>query len=337
MRSFCKMTRIFIKRQLLRKAFLLCSMMFLGLFAAFALLCPENQPLSAKIGISFEKSESELDSAFSPLFDSTDIRFVYYSPDEIDMMKRDILLGRLHCGYLISSESEIPITVFENDGSILTPATDEIVFSAWFTAGIGDIAPTLCGSRYAAFIAESVRQQTAKPLSITVKTAEPSIENTDYSTVSPLIYAVSISMSICCAAFCGVFSPKEEKNTLALLCLNHNRTRVSASMAFSQAILYFSLLILGEVILLLLGTAIPYSLFARILANVITAVFCAAASHIFAIIAPRPLILFGVMLWSVGSVLLSGAIFAPELLGNMSWLKFLSPAWFILKFMTALS
>lgn len=339
MKSCRRLIFLFIKQQLAEKVFLLSSALFLTLFSAFALLCPENQPLSAEIGISFEKSESELDSAFSPLFDSTDIRFVYYSPDEIDMMKRDILLGKLHCGYLVSGVSEIPITVFESEGSILTPAADEIVFTSWFTSRIGDIAPDLYGGRHSELIAEAVerQRQSAKPFSLDISFSEQPLQEEGYSAVSPLIYAVSVSMSICCAAFCSILTRGSSSQALSLLCADFGRKRILLCRAAAQAMLYFSLLLCCEVILALSSAALPFGITARLVAAAVSAICCAAVGLTFSVSAPRSAPVCVMMLWSVGSVVFSGALISPELLGSLQWLRFLSPAWFVLKIMAALS
>ncbi|MBP1556830.1 MAG: hypothetical protein J6A76_02835 [Oscillospiraceae bacterium] len=340
MKSYRTLTLLFIKQQLLGRVFPLCAAIFLSLFTAFSLLCPEKQPISAQVGLSYDKSDNELQTALEPLFDSDELRFLYYSPDETDSMRRDIMLGKLHCGYLISDDEKSPITVLENDGSILTPATDEIVFSAWFTARISDIAPKLYGGeKHAELIAEVMQRQSAlaKPLTINIEIAKKSAEQQQYPTLAQLIYAVSISLCLCCAAFCGIFSPKNGRQTVSLLCATASRKSVLLCMALAQAVMFFALLILCELILAALGVAVPFSIPSRLLAAAVLAVGCAAITHLFANIKPRPVYLCGMIIWSVGSVLFSGAIISPELFGAAEWLKILSPAWLILKFMAVLS
>lgn len=330
---------LFIKQQLAERVFLLCAAIFLALFSAFALLCPESRPISAQIGVSFDSNEKELKAAFSPIFDSHRLSFSYYPPAEIENMKRDIMLGKLHCGYLVSTESDIPITVFENDGSILTPATDEIIFSAWFTARIGDIAPTLCGGRHSELIAEVAEQQrlTAKPLTVIIENAQSPVQSNNYSAVSPLIYAAAVSMSICSSAFCAVLTQNSGRQAMKLLCSAAGKGRIVFCKAVSQAALYFSLLLICEAVLGLIGAALPFSIAARAAAAAVTAVFCAAVGGIFSAITPSRATICAMMLWSIGSVLFSGALISPELFGKAEWLKLISPAWIVLKLMTALS
>jgi len=67
MKSYRTLTLLFIKQQLLGRVFPLCAAIFLSLFTAFSLLCPEKQPISAQVGLSYDKSDNELQTAFQPL------------------------------------------------------------------------------------------------------------------------------------------------------------------------------------------------------------------------------------------------------------------------------
>lgn len=49
-------------------------------------------------------------------------------------MRRAVLTGELHCGYLLDPGADPPVTVYETDGSFLRPVADELVFGALFEA-----------------------------------------------------------------------------------------------------------------------------------------------------------------------------------------------------------
>lgn len=340
MKNYLTLTAIFIKQQLFGRVFPICAAIFVLLFAAFALLCPENQPISAQIGLIYDSSDPQIQAAFEPLLSSQELRFIYYHPDDESTMRRDIMLNRLHCGYIVSTDEKTPITVLESEGSFLTPATDEMVFAAWFESRLSDMAPKLYGGeKHADLIRETMNRQQlcAKPLSLDLMTDGVLVSEQPHASLAELLYAVCAVLCLLCSAFCGMLSRKSEKQTVCLLSASAKSRLIPAASATARALLFFLLLCICEGILALLSVADPFSFSARLSAAAVLSVGCALLSQVFSSAKLRPVHLCGLMIWSAAAVLFSGAVVSPEIFGAASALKWLSPSWLLLKMMSAMS
>lgn len=345
MPRFLNLLGLFLKYRLKSAAFWVSMAVLLLLFGSFALLCPQSNPPSAQIGLMYDPDDNALQTACAPLLDSDTLRFVYYPPEALPAMQQDVRAGLLHCAYQVSSNAKPPITVYENEGAFLTPVTDELVFSAWFETQLPKItlstAERLGLSDRQRILAEIERLQAEsnplEPLLELNATAAPPIENG--ISLVPLLYAVLVSLFLLCCAFSALLSPDREQELRTLLrlsCPSHPRVP-AASATLAQVLLFGALPTLCELLLMLLGVETGYSLFAHFALIGLLAILAVISVLILSHVRSSPALLFSMVLWAATSVVFSGAIVSPEVFGIFSALKYLSPQWYLLQLMVALS
>ncbi len=345
MRRFLRFFALFLKYRFKSTAFWVSAGMLLLLFGSFALLCPTTQPASAQIGLMYDANDSTLQNACAPLLASDTLRFVHYPPEALASMQRDVRTGVLHCAYSISQTAAPPITVYENDGAFLTPVTDELVFAAWFETQLPKItlsaAEKLNLTDQALILAEMQRLQSESSPMMPVLTlnaaAAPKAENG--IGLSPLLYAVLVPLFLLCVVFSALLSKSHERELAALLSLRcPSRPYLPAAAAtLAQALLFAALPALCEGLLWLLHIKTGYALTARLTLVCLLALAAALIAPAVSRLRPRPALLLAAVLWAASSVIFSGAILTPEALGHLGALKYLSPPWYLLRLMTALS
>lgn len=344
MRQFLRFLILFLKYRLKTAAFWVSTGMLLLLFGSFALLCPTARHASAQIGLMYDPADSALQPSCAPLLGSDTLRFVHYPPESLAVMQRDVRTGTLHCAYRIDQNAMPPITVYENDGAFLTPVTDELVFAAWFEAQLPQItlvtAERLNLTDRQLILTEMRRLQSENIPLEPMLTFNAAIAPTVAAGISfsPLLYAALIPLFLLSVIFSALLSPSHERELMALLRLRCPSPRPpAAAAAMAQALLFAALPLLCELLLLLLRIETGYSLTARItLIGVLTLaamLITPAVSHL----RPSPTLLLTSVLWAAVSVIFSGAVISPEALGRFGMLKYLSPPWYLLRFMTALS
>lgn len=345
MRRFLRILALFLKYRLKTAAFWVSGGILLLLFGGFALLVPEAQPASARIGLMIDPDDSVLQAAYAPLLESDALRFVYYPPEALSQMQREVRVGTLHCAYRIDPATAPPITVYENDGAFLTPVTDELVFAAWFEAELPQIALTTADqlniTDHARILAEMRRLQAqSDPLepALTLNAAAPKAR--DGMSLAPLLYAVLIPLFFLCVLFSALLSRGDERAVTALLRLG---TPTPASClpavaaALAQALLFAALPALCELLLILLRVETGYPPVARLVLIGLLAAFAVPLTAATARLRPSPALLLIALLWALASVVFSGAVVSPEAFGRLGALRCLSPSWHLLRLMAALS
>ena len=347
MRQFFRLLALFLKYRLKTAAFWVSGGLLLLLFGGFALLTPEAQPASARIGLMVDLDDGALRAACAPLLESDALRFVYYPPEALSQMRRDVRTGALHCAYRIDPAAAPPITVYEHDGAFLTPVTDELVFAAWFEAQLPQIALSeaerLNITDPTRILAEMRRLQAqSDPLepALTLNAAPPSTKGG--MSLAPLLYAVLIPLFLLCVLFSTLLSRGDERAVTALLRLGNPAPAnglPAAAAALAQALLFAALPALCELLLALLRVETGYSPAARLVLIILLAALAmlltASAARLRLRLSPAlPLI---ALLWAAASVIFSGAILSPEAFGRLGALRYLSPPWHLLRIMAALS
>lgn len=345
MRRFLNLMGLFLKRRLKTAVFWVNAAVLLLLFGSFALLCPTARPASAQIGLMYDDADSALKAAYAPLLASDALRFIYYRPEALSDMQRDVRTGALHCAYRIGSDAEPLICVYENEGAFLTPVADELVFAAWFEARLPQTALKTAAKLglddQPLITAEMQRLKTqSAPMEpvLTFNAAAPP-DTAGGMSLAPLLYAVLIPLFLLCCAFSVLLAPAHERALTALLrlhCPAHPHLPAAAAM-LAQAVLFAALPALCEGLLLLLKIETGYSPAARL--ALIGALALLAALLIPAVSGRRPnaALLLAMVLMSAVSVIFSGALVTPEVFGRFGALKYLSPSWYLLRLMAALS
>ena len=342
MHGFLRLVWLFLKQQVKSAAFVSATMVLLLLFASFALLMPDAQPVSAAIGLMFDSADGELAGACAPLLQSTALQFVYYPPSANIQMQQDVLSGRLHCAYTIDRDLDAPFTVYETPGTFLTPITDELVFSAWFETQLLPLTQALVQGEPAAQtrIAEEMTRlaQDGKPFGFNLTlnaTLAPSSGNS--GGLSPLLYAVLIALFLLCFAFSALLKPRGEADLAVLLRQAAHRPYLPQLAAvIAQMLLYSGVLALCEILLLLLGVDTGYSLAARGTLILLLSVGGALLSFVLSRVRAGSPLLFGLLLWAAVTVIFSGAIVSPEAFGRLGILRYASPAWWLLRLIARL-
>ncbi len=345
MRRFLRLFLLFLKYRLQTAAFWVSAGMLLLLFGSFALLCPVARPASARIGLMYDAADNALQTACAPLLASDTLRFVHYPPESLEAMQQDVRTGALHCAYRISQTAIPPITVYENDGAFLTPVTDELVFAAWFETQLPQIAlataERLNLTDDQLILAEMQRLRAENnPLepALTLNTAAaPKVA--DGMSLSPLLYAVLTPLFLLCVIFSALLSKDHERELAALLRLRCPACPhlPAAAATLAQALLFAGLPALCELVLLLLRIETGYAPAARLALICLLALAAALITPAVSHLRPSPALLLATVLWAAASVVFSGAIIAPEALGRLGAMKYLSPSWYLLRLMTALS
>ncbi len=344
MPKFLNMLGLFLKNQLKSGAFWASLTVLLLLFGSFALLCPQSQPASAKIGLMYGPDDNALQAACAPLLGSDTLHFVYYPPEGLPAMQQDVRAGALHCAYRITKGAHPPITVYENEGAFLTPVTDELVFAAWFETQLPQItlstAQRLGLYDQQRILTEMQRLQARRivlePILTLNAAAAPSAS--DAISLTPLFYAVLIPLFLLCCAFSALLSPGHEQELVALLKLSCPAPRIAAAAAaLSQILLFAAMPTLCELLLMLLGIKTGYSLSAHFALTGLLAILATILVFMLSRVRSSATLLFIMVLWAACSVVFSGAMISPEVFGAFGLLKYLSPQWYLLRLMTALS
>lgn len=345
MPGFLSLWGLFLKHRLKSAAFWASAAVLLLLFGSFALLCPASHPVSAQIGLMYDTTDSALQAACQPLLDSDELRFIWYPPEALPAMQQDVRAGVLHCAYRLSPDTDPPITVYESEGAFLTPVTDELVFAAWFETRLPQITISIAerlGLKDQQRILTEMRRLRAQsnPLTpvLTLNAATTPREMGGIS-LAPLLYAVLIPLFLLCCAFSVLLAPDRERELAALLRLCcPDRPRLPAAAAvLAQVLLFAALPALCEALLLLLGLDTGYSLAARLALIGALALLAALLIPVVSRFRPSAALLLILVLWAAVSVIFSGAVLTPEAFGGFSVLKYLSPPWYLLRLMTALS
>ena len=122
-------------------------------------------------------------------------------------MRRAVLTGELHCGYLLDPGADPPVTVYETDGSFLRPVADELVFGALFEAE----APAFTRELLTRTPGEPSGFAPGKtsPLTVTVESAGNFPPPESALDLRPLLFAVFSSLFLFFAVFGGLFVPEE--------------------------------------------------------------------------------------------------------------------------------
>ncbi|WMJ84890.1 hypothetical protein ACS3UN_04780 [Oscillospiraceae bacterium LTW-04] len=345
MPKFLSLLGLFLKYRLKSAAFWVGAAVLLLLFGSFALLCPVERPASAQIGLMYDTTDIPLQSACEPLLASDTLYFIYYPPEALPTMQQDVRTGVLHCAYHINPQNDPPITVYENEGAFLTSVTDELVFAAWFETQLPQttltIAEKLGLKDQQHIVAEMQRLQVQNsPLTLLLTlNASTAPQPADSSGLVPLLYAVLIPLFLLCCAFSAILAPSRERELMALLQLRCSARPwlPATASALAQVLLFAVLSTLCEVLLLLWGIDAGYAPAARLTLIVLLALLAALIVPIVSRFRPSAVLLLVMMLWAAVSVIFSGAIITPEALGSFSTLKYLSPPWYLLQLMTALS
>ncbi|MEG1850164.1 MAG: hypothetical protein RR197_06360, partial [Oscillospiraceae bacterium] len=333
MRFFFTYWRLELKRQLRDGAFWGCAALFAALVLGFAAVYPAPAPLSTSVGLLFDPARPIECEAAALLEQNEDYTFVSYPPDAREALRRDLLSGALHCAYLLDERDPTPVTVWETDGSLLRPIIDETVLSAWYTADIARQVERFFlsrgfseGSAVAPAVAASNAALTLRFEA--VGTAAP-LPETGLS-VAPLLYAVLISLFLLFVVLAALLSSGEERRVSALLtaCLPTCRRSAARAPPLARAVLTAAVLLAVQAALLLFGVSASYSLGAQLALTLAltpcSALLAAAVARLRRFALPMLLLL---PIGTAASVLFSGAILDPALLGGIGLLRFFSPAW----------
>ena len=312
---------------------------FLALVLTFGAILPRQEQTGLCIGITAHGAVAR--EAAAILERNGDYQTVIYS--DTDAMTTDILRGKLHCGYLLDdtrAAGKTPMTVFAPTGAYMRPLLDQLVFAAYFEAGVPQITDDFLaalGMETQALpeIFERV-QQDAVPMEIQLiplgGASVPLPEN-ETSSVLPMLYAVLVSLFLAVCLLAVLLQPPAEERALAHLFAVRPVSTVCASVG-AALLTQFALLLAADWLLGLLLGAQNDSLSARLgvflwlaalaaLISVPAAAFLRRWQNVVCVLLP---------LWLVVSVLCSGALISPaKLPGVASWLRFLSPAWYALR------
>lgn len=338
MKYFSLLLGLRLKATLRSTAFLVSALCFLTLTVLFGILLPRQEQAGLTVGVLPEsvigKAAAEL------LLKNGDYQVVPYEDKAV--MERDVLTGRLHCAYVLSDEwtEKHPVTVLSTEGAYLRPLMDQLVLSAYFHAKvprmIGDYLGSLGypgGEEEAAALIETERAR-SNAMEIVVRTigSGEAMENGALKNgIQPLLYAVMVSLFVAVSLLGAMLSKEEDIRALGQLrALTGRKFSGVLAPALATALLYLALL-WGTTLLLsvLLGPMSRGGGLLYLLLALAAAGFSMAGARL-----RRHAAVVGALLpiWLMVSVFCSGALLDPKLLPmGLSFLRFLSPAWYALR------
>ena len=339
MTAFFAMFSLFLKNRFCSRSFISVLLSVIILISGFAFLAPPSAYPSAKAGIIFENSDQRLYQSCCNLLNLQETDFIRYHDEQL--LRRDVMNGTLHCGYKLDASAKVPITVFETEGSILTPILDEMVFSAWFEAHMLNSTPELYGSEYRKLIASEIERLSIqhRPLAvdITINTLSP---DRDKGTASfaPVLYSVCIPLVLLAAAFCAMLSSEPEKNAIQLLFLSSNsRIKTVSAFFFAHTSCFLVLPLFFELLFSLMQIPVGFSCSARVVSVLFISLSAALIFCLFSAVRPNSLMMFICTVWAALSIIFSGAFISPSVFGVFEPIKFFSPSWLLLQLMSVLT
>lgn len=329
-------------KHLLRSGVFWCCGIFLVLLVTlFAWVTPERQPVSMQVGL-LDLSGSEYSAAvIKQLLENEDFRFVQYEAHELSDMQEDLVKGELHCAYLWNTAADTPpITVFETDASYMRAIMDELVLSAWFEVNAVPLVEELMQQHQleqtipVAKALETAREE--KPLAVYFEyvgmAGAVPVQGIDSH---PLFYALLICVFLLFAILLPLLSDAGNSEFSRLIAAGAPRRRAAAWLApaLARALLLGGVL-LGADLLASGFMQSTYPLPARLMMAAILAVFAAGISPLISRLRGHALPLLMILpVWMAVSIVCSGALIDPVLLGPAGILRFLSPAWYLLQLM----
>ena len=330
---------LFFKARAASRSFMALSLLLITLTVGFSLLCPQPAPSSAAVGLIYDDSDTELSALCQQLCDLEEVSFIRYIKEQ-DMC-RDIISGKLHCGYRIDRGQKSPIKVFETEASFLTPALDELVFSCWFEADmLTNAADLYKNGAHTELISKAITQSRleSKPFSVNI-TVNADVSGGEYRSHSllPIVYSVIIPLFLLCCCFFSMLASDSESDLAELLAKRGGKGRIFISRFSAHLALFLLLFLTCEAIISVFVLQNSFSAIARFICAFLLAFFGALLFELFSWIKATSAVLSVVIMWSIFSVIFSGAFISPSLFGGLEPLKYISPSWLLLRLMTAVT
>lgn len=318
------------------RRFLAGASVVLALTLAVALLLPEPAPVGLTVGLVNEWGEAG-EETVRLLCGNQSVSFQRAADQE--ELERGILTGRFHCGYLL--EEDGTVTALTSEGSYLRPVLDEVVFSQVQRAELDGIVAAFLERK--GLSAEGIWIDDSIGMEIVLKTegAAPEDALLEYagSGAQPLLYAVLITAAFAAAALAA---PQERRDDRARFLLAGTSGRVwqtRTAPILARAVCVLVVFFAADLVFHQIVRYSVYSLSARWTMFCLLAVLSAAAGAAAARLMRGRSVLYCVLpALLIGSVLLSGAVVDPAFLPPpLSALRFLTPSWWLLRLMSALS
>lgn len=329
-----------LKRILRTPAKLLCLLFLLATTSVLGCLLPADAPPSLTIGVFPQGTLAQ--ETLRILIETADYQTVRY--DSAEQLKRDVLSGRLHCGYHIyeSEYSSKPVTVYGTQSSYLQPLLNQLVLSAYFEASLPHMTQDAFEKYgFSADANEALQKQhaTANAMTIEIRTLgkETAVAPTISRSMQPLAYAVLISLFFAAAMLQALLLPTDiVKAHRQLSVLSGHAIASRLAPAAAEVLFWTGTLLLADGALnsFLEGDAY-YPLMARVSVFLLLAIgaallclaACALRKNSFALLVLLPV-------WLIGSIFFSGALLSPALFPlGLGGLRFLSPAWYALQWL----
>lgn len=338
MNFFLLLSQLRLKATIRSAVFAVSAIFFLVLTLTLGLLLPREEQSGLRVGIQAQGSIAE--QAVAQLERSEDYQLLRY--DDEQTLRRDILRGTLHCGYLLTDDypdHAAPITVLQPEDAFMRPLLDQMVFTAYFEASV----PTLTRAYLESVQVETGGldrafaevAQSAKPMVVTLKPlgeAQIAPLQTQRTGMQPMVYAVLVmTFTGVCLMNVLLQSPAD---TRALRQLSQKK-RVAGIMApiCADVLLHFALLLVADFLLGALLGGQSYPLAARLTVFSLLAVFTALIGiPAAALRRAGTAVCVALPLWLTVGIVCSGALISPDKLpGALPLLRFLSPAWYALQ------
>ena len=312
---------------------LACVAVFLILVVSFGCLLPQKGPSGLTVGIFPEEETGE--AALTILEGNGDYQIAVYQ--DLETMEKDILTGKLHCGYRIGkAEEPQPVTVYNTEASYLRPLLDQLVLSAYFEAMTPHIAQDYLEQRNLkgdiTALLEKQRQE-AKPLEADIRSVQGFAvpPDTTSQSVQPLLYAVLASLFLA-AAILEALLPGEDCRQRLRLTAHPFANAVSPAMA--TATVHLMALLVAEGVLSVILPDPYYPLTARLTMLILLAFVSAVPAAVAGSLRGRTAIATLLPPWVLIGVFCSGALIdTAHLPAGIGLLRFLSPGWYVLGWM----
>lgn len=342
MRYFWRLFFLRMKAALRSALFWITAVLFLMLPVLLNYLLPQNGQNGMQIGILAQGNIGEQTAVL--LEQNEDYQMVRYGIDQEEKMRRDVLVGNLHCAYVLRSGSvqgtQPPILCYRTNASYMSPLLEQIVGSAYFESTMPLMAEEFLreSGEDTAGLEKALERakKEAKPLEVEIVTLGngPGLDALAQNNMQPLCYAILVCAFLGISILAAILGGDGEvKAQQCLAVLSHKQLATAAAPVLARVVLNLAVL-LGADLLLNLGEGKTlYRLSARLLMLVALAVgtaLCSMAvlrlrrySTCILVLLP-PFLLVG--------ILCSGTLINPSLLpAGLGVLRFVSPAWYALQ------
>lgn len=342
-----------LKRRLRNVSYLVTSLFFLVLMTFIAWVIPLDDEPSAIIGISYPDTQVSAQKIVSLLHENSSFQLIFYSLEEVDQMKRDILAGTLIKGYVLDAEIDTRLATGDTEGLVKTYVSEgssaTLIADEMVAAAILEISAPYTATNYVLerfedgveasddmtdYIENLLSDGPLIAMDIDGGHSELSIQSLKEITLFPVLYSILITLFILSAIMgCLMESKSQTVGAQIMLARTNRPISVYGAPLLACLLTDFVVLIACDMMIGVFLPVNPYAPITRLLVVVILAVFTTLLLLLLRRLRRwHTVITVFIPILVMQNLFFSGAILNPVMLGTpLSLLRFFSPGWYLLQ------